>query len=67
MRKVNNDVPEDTVLEEIQRGYLLNSFVLRTAKVVVSQKSISDENIQNTIDIDNKEKKDKETEGEKGG
>lgn len=65
MRKVNNDVPEDTVLEEIQRGYLLNSFVLRTAKVVVSQKSISEENIQNTIDIDNREKK--EIEEEKGG
>ncbi|MBI2557086.1 MAG: nucleotide exchange factor GrpE [Planctomycetes bacterium] len=48
MRKVNNDVPEDTVIEEIQKGYLLNTFVLRTAKVVVSQKSIQEqENIQN--------------------
>lgn len=46
MRKINDDVPEDTVLEEIQKGYLLNTFVLRTAKVVVSQKS-SHENIQN--------------------
>ncbi|OHC08106.1 MAG: nucleotide exchange factor GrpE, partial [Planctomycetes bacterium RIFOXYB12_FULL_42_10] len=34
MRKVDNDVPEDTVIEEIQKGYLLNTFVLRTAKVV---------------------------------
>jgi len=48
MRKVDNDVPEDTVIEEIQKGYLLNTFVLRTAKVVVSQKSIHEqENIQN--------------------
>lgn len=46
MRKINDDVPEDTVLEEIQKGYLLNTFVLRTAKVVVSQKSLH-ENIQN--------------------
>lgn len=65
MRKVNNDVPEDTVLEEIQKGYLLNSYVLRTAKVVVSQKSISEENTQNTID--NREMKEKEIEEEKGG
>ena len=46
MRKVNNDVPEDTILEEIQKGYLLNTFVLRPAKVVVSQKLIP-ESIQN--------------------
>lgn len=46
MQKVNDEVPEDTVLEEIQRGYLLNNFVLRTAKVVVSQKS-KQEHIQN--------------------
>ena len=39
MQKVNDDVPEDTVLEEIQKGYLLNNFILRPAKVVVSQKS----------------------------
>lgn len=46
MQKVNNDLPEDTVLEEIQKGYLLNSFVIRTSKVVVSQKS-TQEDIQN--------------------
>lgn len=46
MQKVNDEVPEDTVLEEIQRGYLLNTFVLRHAKVVVSQKSKIQENIQ---------------------
>lgn len=46
MQKINDEVPEDTILEEIQRGYLLNTFVLRPAKVVVSQKSIK-ENVQN--------------------
>ncbi|MDN3513944.1 MAG: nucleotide exchange factor GrpE [Candidatus Brocadia sp.] len=49
MRKVNNEKPEDTVLEEIQKGYLLNNFVLRPAKVVVSQKSVQEqESIQNS-------------------
>ncbi|MDO8744732.1 MAG: nucleotide exchange factor GrpE, partial [Candidatus Brocadiaceae bacterium] len=43
MRKVNNEVPEDTIIEEIQKGYLLNTFVLRHAKVVVSQKSIQEQ------------------------
>jgi len=47
MQKVNDGVPEDTVLEEIQRGYLLNTFVLRPAKVVVSQKLKIQENVQN--------------------
>ena len=46
MQKVNDELPEDTVLEEIQKGYLLNSFVIRTSKVVVSQKS-TQEDIQN--------------------
>ncbi|MBE7444781.1 MAG: nucleotide exchange factor GrpE [Planctomycetia bacterium] len=47
MQRVNNEMPEDTVLEEIQKGYLLNTFVLRPAKVVVSQKTKLQENIQN--------------------
>lgn len=46
MQKVNDELPEDTVVEEIQKGYLLNSFVIRTSKVVVSQKS-TQEDIQN--------------------
>ncbi len=60
MRKVNNDVPENTVLEEIQRGYVLNTFVLRPSKVVVSQKSQPEEHTQNT-----REKTEREE--EKGG
>ncbi|MDD5669849.1 MAG: nucleotide exchange factor GrpE [Candidatus Omnitrophica bacterium] len=35
----NNDVPEHTVLEELQKGYLLNEKVVRTAKVKVSKKT----------------------------
>lgn len=46
MRKVDDNVPEDTIIEEIQKGYLLNSLVLRPAKVVVSHKSIK-EDVQN--------------------
>ncbi|HHT9145532.1 MAG TPA: nucleotide exchange factor GrpE [Candidatus Wunengus sp. YC61] len=58
MRKVNNEVPEDTIIEEIQKGYLLNTFVLRHAKVVVSQKSIQEQEL-----IQNPEKQ----EEDKGG
>ncbi len=47
MQKVNDEMPQDTVLEEIQKGYLLNTFVLRPAKVVVSQQTKLSENIQN--------------------
>ncbi|MGR3311464.1 MAG: nucleotide exchange factor GrpE [Candidatus Brocadiales bacterium] len=39
LRQVNDDLSEDTILEEIQAGYMLNSRVLRHAKVIVSQKS----------------------------
>ncbi len=39
LRQVNDDLPEDTILEEIQAGYMLNSRVVRHAKVIVSQKS----------------------------
>lgn len=39
MQQVDDELPEDTVLEEIQAGYMLNSRVLRHAKVVVSKKS----------------------------
>lgn len=54
MQMVNNDVPENTILQEIQRGYLLNSFVLRPAKVVVSQKSQKEET-QGTKNTKNQE------------
>jgi molecular chaperone GrpE len=38
MQVENGDWPENTVVEELQRGYLLNGKVLRTAKVKVSKK-----------------------------
>jgi len=34
----NKDLPENTVVEELQKGYLLNERVIRTAKVKVSKK-----------------------------
>ncbi len=39
MQVENNDLPEHTVVEELQKGYLLNDRVLRTAKVKVSKKA----------------------------
>jgi molecular chaperone GrpE len=39
MQAENKDVPEHTVLEELQKGYLLNDRVIRTAKVKVSKKT----------------------------
>lgn len=38
MQVENKDVPEHTVIEELQKGYLINDRVLRTAKVKVSKK-----------------------------
>ena len=38
MQAENKDVPEHTILEELQKGYLLNDRVIRTAKVKVSKK-----------------------------
>jgi molecular chaperone GrpE len=38
MQEVDNDLDEDTILEEIQRGYTLNMKVIRYAKVKVSKR-----------------------------
>jgi len=38
MQAENKDVPEHTILEELQKGYLLNDRIIRTAKVKVSKK-----------------------------
>lgn len=37
MQVENKDLPEHTVVEEMQKGYLLNDRVIRTAKVKVSK------------------------------
>ncbi len=38
MQAENKDLPEHTVVEELQKGYLLNERVIRTAKVKVSKR-----------------------------
>ncbi len=38
----NKELPEHTVVEELQKGYLLNERVIRTAKVKVSKKTTED-------------------------
>lgn len=39
MQAENDDLPEHTVVEELQKGYFLNDRVIRTSKVKVSKKS----------------------------
>lgn len=39
MQIENKDVPEHTIVEELQKGYMLNDRVIRTAKVKVSKKT----------------------------
>lgn len=38
LSEVRNDVDEDIVIEELQKGYMLNNKVLRYAKVKISKK-----------------------------
>lgn len=38
MQVENKDLPENTIVEELQKGYQLNDRVIRTAKVKVSKK-----------------------------
>lgn len=38
MQIENNDLPEHTIVEELQKGYLLNERIIRTSKVKVSKK-----------------------------
>jgi len=44
MQVENKDLPEHTIVEELQKGYLLNDRVIRTAKVKVSKKYSDKEN-----------------------
>jgi molecular chaperone GrpE len=39
MQEVNQDLPEHTIIEELQKGYFLNDKVVRSSKVKVSKKS----------------------------
>jgi len=43
MQVETDEVPENTVVEEMQKGYTLNSRVIRTAKVQVSKKKKKEE------------------------
>lgn len=49
MQVENKEMPEHTVLEELQKGYLLNDRVLRTAKVKVSKKIIEEKKDQTEV------------------
>lgn len=40
MQADDKNLPEHTIIEELQKGYLLNDRVIRTAKVKVSKKSM---------------------------
>lgn len=42
LMQVEADVPEHTVIEELQKGYYLNDRVIRTAKVKVSKQKTED-------------------------
>ena len=44
MQKKDHSVPDHTVLEEIESGYLYRDKVIRHAKVIVSEESTSDDN-----------------------
>lgn len=39
LMQIESDAPENTIVEELQKGYLLNDRVIRTSKVKVSKKS----------------------------
>lgn len=40
MQVENKDLPENTIVEELQKGYMLNDRVIRTAKVKVSKRPV---------------------------
>jgi molecular chaperone GrpE len=44
MQVENKEIPEHTVVEEMQKGYMLNDRVIRTSKVKVSKKTIDTHN-----------------------
>lgn len=50
MQAENAELPEHTIVEELQKGYLLNERVIRTAKVKVSKKNTATQDSQNKTD-----------------
>ena len=69
MRIINDDVPEDTVLQIVHKGYKMNGEVIRPAKVVVSKKTpivLPPEPISDSVESDEKKLEElKKDEGEK--
>ena len=69
MRIINDDVPEDTVLQIVHKGYKMNGEVIRPAKVVVSKKTpivLPPEPISDSVKSDEKKLEElKKDEGEK--
>lgn len=43
LQQQRNDVPPHTIIEEVQKGYMLNDKVIRHAKVIVSSAPIEDQ------------------------
>lgn len=46
MQVQDKDKPEHTIIEELQKGYLLNDRVIRTAKVKVSKKPTDNDKVE---------------------
>lgn len=59
MQVESNEHPEHTVIEELQKGYLLNNRVLRTAKVKVTKSAKEQSKAENTEQRDKGNSEDK--------
>lgn len=49
MQVENKDLPEHTIVEELQKGYLLNERVIRTSKVKVSKKDTTSQSHKSQV------------------
>lgn len=54
LQEEKENVEDDTITEELQKGYMLNDFVIRTSKVKIAKKKKS-EKIEETIGKDKEE------------
>jgi molecular chaperone GrpE len=50
MQQPSKDVPPHTVIEEVEKGYMLNDKVIRHAKVIVSSAPVEEQNETNQND-----------------
>ncbi|MEK6826115.1 MAG: nucleotide exchange factor GrpE [Nanoarchaeota archaeon] len=51
IKKVDSDLEEDTVVEEIQKGYLFNNNLLRPAKVIISNGKKSPKQEEKVLEV----------------